>query len=167
MITPDYVREMALYNRWQNSQLIEFFAALSDEELRRDRGAFFGSILGTASHLLFGDGLWLSRFDGGEAPDGGIADSMTLVATGAEWKEARLTLDDRIDRWADTVTEADLQGDLIWFARVLGREVTTPKAQSVIHFFNHQTHHRGQIHHMLTQAGSKAPTSDLIFRTGI
>lgn len=166
MITPAYVREMAAYNRWQNTQLAGYFQALGDEELRRDRSAFFGSIIGTASHLLFADWLWIARFDGGDQPEGGIGDSHTLVSDYAGWKTARDGMDDRIERWADQARDADLEGDLIWFARVLDREVTTPKAQSVVHFFNHQTHHRGQIHQMLTQAGSKAPTSDLIFREG-
>ena len=59
MITAAYVQEMARYNRWQNSQLKEFFSALTTEELNRERGAFFGSILGTANHLLWGDWIWM------------------------------------------------------------------------------------------------------------
>ncbi|WP_171176244.1 DinB family protein [Ruegeria sp. HKCCD8929] len=163
MITAVYAQQMARYNRWQNSQLTGFLEALSAEELARDRGAFFGSILGTANHLLWGDAIWMSRFDGGPGPEGGIPHSAALHNDLAEWLPARREMDDRIARWADGLSDAALTGEMTWFSGAAGREVSKPVAMLVVQMFNHQTHHRGQIHKMLTETGSKAPVSDLFF----
>ncbi|TMV08767.1 damage-inducible protein DinB [Ruegeria sediminis] len=163
MISAEYARQMARYNRWQNSQLAGFLAELPVDELTRDRGAFFGSILGTANHLLWGDTMWMSRFDGGDAPAGGISDSTGFCPDLPAWQEARTAVDARIGRWAENLTDAELQGDLTWYSGAAGREVSKPLAMLVVHMFNHQTHHRGQIHKMLTESGSSAPVSDLFF----
>ena len=68
MITPEYCLLMARYNRWQNAELLKSLESMTDADLREDRGAFFGSIFRTVNHLLWGDTLWISRFDGGEGP---------------------------------------------------------------------------------------------------
>src|SRR5215210_7171332 len=78
MIDPAYVRRMARYNRWQNQNLYGVAETLSDEERRRERGAFFGSIHKTLSHLLWGDRIWMSRFMGGPRPQGGIPESVSM-----------------------------------------------------------------------------------------
>jgi len=85
MITGAYAREMARYNNWENNQLATFLQGLSPAELTQQRGAFFGSILGTANHLLWGDWIWMSRFDKGNGPEsnihrsgGGIPESVSL-----------------------------------------------------------------------------------------
>ncbi|WP_170769694.1 DinB family protein [Ruegeria lacuscaerulensis] len=163
MITAAYVQEMARYNRWQNSQLKEFFSALTTEELNRERGAFFGSILGTANHLLWGDWIWMSRFDGGEGPDGGIPESTAICADVDEWVALRDVVDARIEGWVTSLKDEALSGPFTWFSAAKQADVTKPYAQCVMHFFNHQTHHRGQIHKMLTETGSAAPVSDLVF----
>jgi uncharacterized damage-inducible protein DinB len=72
-------------------------------------------------------------------------------------------MDGRILLWAEKMQALDLLGDLRWFSGVMGREVTRPKGALIMHMFNHQTHHRGQIHAMLTAAGVRAPVSDLFF----
>lgn len=163
MISAAYAQEMARYNRWQNSQLKELLEALSATELEAERGAFFGSILGTANHLLWGDWIWMSRFDGGEAPLGGIPESKVLCYDLDAWVPLRDTVDDRIDRWVETLSDETLAGPFTWFSAAKLDNVTKPYAQCVMHFFNHQTHHRGQIHQMLTETGSAAPVSDLVF----
>lgn len=163
MITAAYAQEMARYNRWQNSQLKEFFSALTTEELNRERGAFFGSILGTANHLLWGDWIWMSRFDGGEGPDGGIPESTAICADVDEWVVLRDVVDTRIEGWVASLKDEALSGPFTWFSAAKQADVTKPYAQCVMHFFNHQTHHRGQIHKMLTETGSAAPVSDLVF----
>ncbi len=152
---------MARYNAWQNRQVKAAFATLDDAALRAERGAFFGSLLGTANHLLWGDLVWISRFDGGDPPAGGIADSVHLTAGRAEWELARFRADSRILLWADEVQALDLTGRLRWVSAALGREVEKPLALCVAHMFNHQSHHRGQLHAMLTAAGATAPVSDL------
>ncbi|WP_170790997.1 DinB family protein [Ruegeria lacuscaerulensis] len=163
MITAAYAQEMARYNRWQNSQLKKFFSALTTEELNRERGAFFGSILGTANHLLWGDWIWMSRFDGGEGPDGGIPESTAICADVDEWVVLRDVVDTRIEGWVASLKDEALSGPFTWFSAAKQADVTKPYAQCVMHFFNHQTHHRGQIHKMLTETGSAAPVSDLVF----
>ncbi len=164
MIDRDYCRMMARYNAWQNGQVAEAAERLPETVLREDRGAFFGSILGTLNHLLWADLLWMARFDGGARPEGGIAESATLCPTLATWSAERFRTDGRIRLWADKVRALDLTGDLRWFSGAQGREVSKPMAQCVVHFFNHQTHHRGQVHAMLTAAGCEGiGDTDLVF----
>ncbi|MDB9838599.1 DinB family protein [bacterium] len=163
MITPEYCRKMAAYNAWQNKGLISIVKAMDDDELRADRGAFFGSIWGTLNHLLWGDARWISRFDGGTGYDVTIPESTNLVPTVAEWELARTKLDARITKWASGVHAVDLVGDLTWHAAGTGREFSKPKGLCVMQLFNHQTHHRGQIHAMLTSLGITPQDTDLPF----
>ena len=162
ILAPEYVLSMARYNGWQNRQMKAALRGLSDEALREDRGAFFGSILKTANHLLWGDWLWMSRFDGGDGPEGSPG-GLELMPNLSEWAIARFKMDARILRWAETRATLDLTGDLTWYSGIAGREMSRPLALCVAGFFNHQTHHRGQIHAMATAAGAKGWTSDLIF----
>ena len=162
MITPEYCRTMARYNTWQNDGLRRIVSGMGRAELEADRGAFFGSIWGTLNHLLWGDQIWLSRFDGGAAPKGGIADSPTLTRNRAEWQAERFQTDGRIRVWAEKLSALELVGDLTWFSGAKGAEVTRPMALCVTHFFNHQTHHRGQIHAMQTAAGQRPEPTDLV-----
>lgn len=161
MIDADYCRLMARYNAWQNRQLIDVLDEMPAAEVVRDRGAFFGSILGTLNHLLWGDLMWMARFDGGAAPACAMADSPTMLPTVGAWSAERFRMDGRISRWAGTLTNVDLAGQLAWFSGVLQSDVSRPVALCVAHFFNHQTHHRGQVHAMLTAAGARAPVSDI------
>ncbi|MGO4916849.1 DinB family protein [Pseudogemmobacter sp. W21_MBD1_M6] len=161
MITPEYCQTMARYNRWQNKGLLSAANVLDEAALTRDCGAFFGSVAATFSHLMWGDHLWMSRFDGWDAPQVGIADSVRYVPDWADLRTRRTITDARIVRWADALRAGDLAGDMTWFSGALNREVTRPKALLIAHFFNHQTHHRGQIHAMLTAAGATPTDTDL------
>lgn len=163
MITPDYLRRMARYNRWQNGSIFGAADTLSDADRRADRGAFWSSIHGTLAHLLWGDVLWMSRFDGGEKPSVPIGESAGWVADWEALKAGRLLTDTRILDWAGAATAADLEGDLSWFSGAVGRDVTQPKAVCIVQLFNHQTHHRGQVHAMLTAAGARPDDTDLPF----
>ncbi len=138
-------------------------ATMSDADLRVDRGAFFGSIFATLNHLLWGDTLWMSRFDGGDAPLVPARENTALTDSLAAWAAGRKVADLRIQIWANTLSQSDLIGDLTWHSDAMGQEVTKPKALCVTHFFNHQTHHRGQIHAMLTAAGQRPGDTDLFF----
>lgn len=161
MIDPGYVHLMARYNRWQNSNLYGAADALSEDARRADRGAFFGSIHATLSHLLWGDTMWMSRFDGWDAPGGGIAGSVAWVSDWEALKEGRAKADRRIVDWAGRVSGEALDADLSWHSGALGRDVSKPMGLCVAHFFNHQTHHRGQVHAMLTAAGAEPGDTDL------
>jgi uncharacterized damage-inducible protein DinB len=161
MIDPGYVQRLARYNRWQNENLYGVADTLSDAERRHERGAFFGSIHGTLSHLLWADRIWMSRFAGTPRPAGGIPESVSLYGDWSELKRERAAFDGVIVDWAERLDDAALAGDLTWFSGAIKAEVSRPKWLLLTHMFNHQTHHRGQVHCMLTQAGGKPGDTDL------
>ena len=161
MINAGYVQQCARYNRWQNASLYGVADALSDDERRRERGAFFGSIHKTLSHLLWGDRIWMSRFTDVPKPQGGIPESVTLFPEWEGLKRERAAFDETIVKWADGLDPDWLAGDLTWYSGAAKRDLTKPKWLLVTHMFNHQTHHRGQVHCMLTQAGGKPQATDL------
>jgi len=163
MITPDWVRLMAAYNAEMNRRLYAAADRLTPAQRTEDRGAFFGSVQGTLSHLLWGDRFWMHRFDGWEKPPGGIATSPTLYADWKALKRERAETDAGIEGWASRVDPAWLTGRLSWFSAAMGRDITRPNAILVTHFFNHQTHHRGQVHALLTGFGEKTGDTDLPF----
>lgn len=163
MITPEYCQTMARYNAWQNNALRDMVQKMPKEELHKDRGAFFGSIMATLNHLLWGDTLWISRFDGGAGTDLTIPESGEMTPSPAVWAAERFRTDARITLWAESVHAVDLVGDLTWFSASMQREFTEPRALCVMQLFNHQTHHRGQVHAMLTAAGQKPIDTDLPF----
>jgi uncharacterized damage-inducible protein DinB len=163
MIDPAYVQRMARYNRWQNQNLYGVADTLGDDERRRERGAFFGSIHNTLSHLRWGDQMWMSRFTPSvPKPPAGIPDSVSLFPDWDDLKRERASFDETMIGWADALDPAWLTTDLTWFSGAAGRELTRPVPVLVTHFFNHQTHHRGQVHCMLTQAGGKPHATDLM-----
>lgn len=164
MITPDYILLMTRYNCWQNESLVGTADGLTAEARELDRGAYFGSILATFSHLLWGDEIWMARFDGGAVPGIGIADSPAFETDWLRFKERRVATDRRIGDWAEGLGDAD--GTLRWMSGALGREVERPLALCIAHFFNHQTHHRGQIHAILTAAGARPGDTDLFIMPG-
>lgn len=163
MITPDWVRLMAAYNAEMNRRLYAAADTLRDDQRRADRGAFFGSIHGTLCHLLWGDRSWMHRFAGWPKPPGGIRESPRLVEDWAALKAARAEADAAIAAWAASLDPAWLAGRLAWFSGALGREVARERAVLVTHFFNHQTHHRGQVHALLTGFGVRTEDTDLPF----
>jgi uncharacterized damage-inducible protein DinB len=161
MIDPAYVQRMARYNRWQNQNLYGIADALPDEERRRERGAFFGSVHKTLSHLLWADRVWMSRFTDLPRPEAGIPESVSLYPDWDGLKRERASFDETMITWADRLDPAGLDANLTWFSGGVMREITKPRWVLVTHMFNHQTHHRGQVHCMLTQAGGKPHTTDL------
>ena len=162
MISVDHIRLMARYNQWQNCSIYDAAATLSDAQRRENRGAFFGSIHGTLSHLMWGDRMWMSRFAGLEKPAVNIPGSADLYPDWEELKAERVRFDDVIVDWADGLEQDWTVGDLTWFSGATGREMTRPRWFLLTHFFNHQTHHRGQVHAMLTAAGAKPDDTDLM-----
>jgi uncharacterized damage-inducible protein DinB len=161
MITPAYVRTMAAYNAEMNRRLFGAAANLSDGERRAPRGAFWGSIHGTLTHILWGDRQWMSRFNNWPKPTTPIKQSAQMIEDFAELAAAREAADAGIGRWADTVDDAWLDEDMVWFSGAANREVRAAKRLLVTHFFNHHTHHRGQAHALLTAAGQATGDTDL------
>lgn len=154
---------MARYNAWQNNGLRKMIEGIDAADLRKDRGLFFGSIFSTLNHLLWGDTLWISRFDGGPPPTVDAKDHLEMTPTPAVWSADRFRMDARITLWAEKVNAIDLVGDLTWYSGMAAREMSKPKALCVMQLFNHQTHHRGQVHAALTAMGLKPQDTDLPF----
>ncbi|MCV3271999.1 DinB family protein [Roseobacter sinensis] len=162
MIDREYVRLMARYNAWQNHSLYYAAAGLDAEAREADRGAFWGSIRKTLAHLAWGDQIWIARFDGGDGPAMGAMEAFEAYDWETLWS-LRPELDARIAGWAWSVADDDLKGDLTWHSGFLGADLTRPKALCVVQLFNHETHHRGQVHAMLTAAGARPDDTDVPF----
>ena len=164
MITPAHAQLMSRYDSWQNRSLYNAAESLTDEARKLERGAFFGSIHRTLSHVMWGDQMWMSRFAGTPKPAApGIAGSADILPDWAALRKTRTDFDAVIEQWAATVSHEWLASNVTWFSGSAGRDVTKPAWLLVTHMFNHQTHHRGQIHCMLTQAGAKPEDTDIPF----
>jgi uncharacterized damage-inducible protein DinB len=161
MINPAFVATMAAYNAEMNRRLYAAAGRLTDDARRLPRGAFWGTIHGTLCHVLWGDRMWMARFDGWEKPAAGIKDSAALVPDFDGLQKARFEADEKISTWAAGLSGAWLAEDMVWYSGVLGREMRMPRGLLVTHFFNHQTHHRGQAHALITAAGEQTGDTDL------
>lgn len=167
----EHITLMARYNQWMNHKVYDAAATLTDAELVADRRAFFGSILGTLNHLALGDTVWLKRF--AEHPAGFTALApLNALAVPTNLKQlafadirelaARRTwLDQLIVDWAHTLSEPDLDHRL-HYHNMRGAAADKPFFSLLVHFFNHQTHHRGQATTLLTQAGVDVGDTDLL-----
>ena len=161
MISQDHAQLMARYNRWQNESLYDAADPLGDEVRLKDRGAFFHSIHETLAHILWADQIWLSRFEMCEKPGCKGNETLTLYPDWAGLVMARRQMDDTVDRWGASLTAERLAEDLSWYSGAAGRDMSKPVWLLVTHIFNHQTHHRGQVHAMLTACGAKPDDTDL------
>jgi uncharacterized damage-inducible protein DinB len=161
VITPEYCRVMAGYNAEMNHRVYAAAERLDDGARREQAGAFWTSVHGTLSHILWADRLWLARFADGPKPHVDMGSSDRMYDDFAELKAQREETDAFMRRWAATVREDWLGTEMAWFSAVLQREVRAPVRLLVTHFFNHQTHHRGQAHALLTRAGEAVGDTDL------
>jgi uncharacterized damage-inducible protein DinB len=152
--------QFALYNRWANARLYEAALSLDDADYRRDVGAFFKSLHGTLNHLLLTDRLWLKRLSGeGEHPD--RLDAI-LYEDRRQLALARADEDDRIVSLIESLDEASIS-EMLKYATTSGRPFEQPRAAILAHWFNHQTHHRGQAHTILSICtGREPPPLDLL-----
>ncbi|MCJ8144122.1 DinB family protein [Ancylobacter sp. A5.8] len=155
-------RDLAAYNRWANARLLDACARVSRAEYREERGAFFGSIHGTLNHLLAADRIWMARFTG-EGPTAGRLDAIICEELEQLGRE-RAREDERIVGYVGRLTAADLATELS-YTNSSGARFAQPLASTLDHFFNHQTHHRGQAHTLLTQflGNAGGPSLDLIY----
>lgn len=167
----EHIALMANYNQWMNRKLYDAAGTLSDAELGMNRQAFFGSILGTLNHLALGDTVWLQRFALHPAGYPALA-PLDAVAAPTDLKQLdfadiceltarRAWLDQLIIDWVPTVQEADLDHRLHYHT-MRGLAADKPFFSLLVHFFNHQTHHRGQATTLLTQAGVDVGDTDLL-----
>ena len=155
-------RMFAGYNAWCNERLYEATAQVSDADYRADRGVFFRSLHGTLNHLLVGDRIWMKRFTGvGEQPPSLDA---ILYDDFAALRAARRSQDTLISRYVERLSEADLSRIIRYRTVVNPQNIEQALAPALDHFFNHQTHHRGQAHALLSSiiGNGQTPSFDLI-----
>lgn len=162
---------MARYNEWMNTKLYAAAAQLSTAALEEDRKAFFGSIWGTLNHLMVADTLWLKRFAAHPTAYAALEPVLALPAPTrldeqvcanlAELTERRKLLDQIILDWTASIAEADLD-TVLAYTTTRGVALRHAFYGALLHFFNHQTHHRGQLSTLLTQAGVDVGATDLL-----
>lgn len=150
--------QYARYNRLANETVYAACAALSEAERRRDLGAFFKSVHGTLNHLLLGDRIWMTRFEGGEHVSTGL--NAILHDEFDDLRRARADMDRRIETFF-TSLPADFLLRTLSYVNNSGFATQDPAEVIVPHFFNHQTHHRAQVHTLLSQLGHAPPVLDL------
>jgi len=127
MSSKEYVLTMARHNHWQNDIFIACADTLSEQERCLDRGAFFGSIHETFSHILWADQIWMSRFSNSPQPSGGIKESVELFSDWHTLKRERHRFDKVILDWAQAIAPQWFEGNLSWYSGAVGREVEKPK----------------------------------------
>lgn len=152
--------QYARYNTLANERLYDACAGLDDGVRKRDAGAFFGSLHGTLNHLLLGDRIWMARFTGETAPSTNL-DAILFDAFDA-LRDARKAMDARIEAFF-AAPSADFWDRPVRYVNNEGRVFEDSPLLLVPHFFNHQTHHRGQAHALLSQLGmgKRTPVLDL------
>lgn len=155
-----YFRRFARYNAWANRRLYEACAALTPEHYRAKRPSFFGSIHATLNHVLVGDRVWMGRFE--SVPSGIERLDQILFDAFADLRAARDAEDARILRFVSGLDD-DAIGDTLRYRNMAGQPQETQLAWTLAHFFNHQTHHRGQVHGMLSGTPVAPPELDLIY----
>ena len=158
----EHLRRMARYNRWANQRLYAACAELPPPEYHKPRPAFFGSIHGTLNHLLVGDRIWLARIEGRPCPHQRLDDQpcATLAALEAE----RVAEDERMVRLVDGYQDDAEVGRPVRY-RMITRPDETEMSLHLcwLNLFNHETHHRGQVHDQLSQTEVAPPPLDLVF----
>lgn len=158
----DYFRTLARYNAWANARLYKACLALNEADYRAPRGAFFGSIHGTLNHILVADRIWMMRLRGGDA---GIKRLDTILHDDRDalW-QARQAEDAGIVAFVEAMDPTRLE-EILDYRTTIGTHVRTPMPLVLGHMFNHETHHRGQAHGLLSQVPVDPPPLDLLYFT--
>jgi uncharacterized damage-inducible protein DinB len=153
-----HFQTLARYNTVANLRLFEACSQLDDAEYRKVRTGSFGSIHALLNHVLLGDRIWMSRFEGGGRTTPPL--NAILYDEFAALRNARVEEDSRIERFFAAADTAILDRPLA-YTNSLGKDYVDPLPVAVLHMFNHQTHHRGQLHVMLAQTPVKPPSLDM------
>lgn len=157
----EHFEMFAAYNRWANGVIYAAARELNEEELSRNQGAFFGSMIGTLNHLLSADRIWMKRFtNAGDAPK---TLNAILHPDLNALEAARQAEDERIIAWVRDLSDEKLAANFSYTPITNPQPVTQRLGPALSHFFNHQTHHRGQCHMILTSLGRESLTLDLVW----
>ncbi len=157
---PDHFRTMARYNQWANERLYAACAKLHENDLFLQRPSFFGSIHATLNHILVADRIWMGRLTGHPAKIARLDE--ILYGDFAGLRVARTAEDAQIVAYCDALDEPTANTTLR-YTNMAGESLATPVRWVLTHFFNHQTHHRGQTHGLLSQTGVSPPPLDLLY----
>lgn len=160
MISIAYLKTMARYNGWMNDRLYECCARMTDAQRKEDVGAFFKSVHGTLNHLLLADRIWLGRFRNRPFPARAL--NQEVYADFGTLRHERRMTDQDISDWIASLTEADLARNLHYTPISNPQPRVSPMWLALTHFFNHQTHHRGQLTTLLMQRGIDPGVTDLL-----
>ncbi len=156
----DHFLRLAAYNAWANERLYDAAAALPEDRLTGSNGAFFDSLFGTLTHILIADRIWLHRLTG-EGPIHTNLRDRPFETLGDLWRQ-REAMDRRIEAYVTSLPEAAFAGE-VHYNNTRGDPHHLPRTVILTHLFNHQTHHRGQVHHMLSAYGMAPPPLDLLY----
>jgi uncharacterized damage-inducible protein DinB len=154
----DAFRMLARYNRIANERLYAVCERLDPVEYRRERKGSFGSIHKLLNHLLLGDRIWMSRFSGGGNTTPPL--NSILFENFPELRSARVAEDEEIEAFFANL-DADFLQRRFSYVNNQGKDYVETVPVAVLHFFNHQTHHRGQVHVMMSQTDVKPPSLDM------
>ncbi len=154
------MKTMAGYNRWMNEKLYEVCASMPDEERKRDMKAFFGSVHQTLNHILLADRIWLSRLTG--QPFAVTALNQELYAEFPELRRERGLTDAGLEAVVDANGPESLDELITYTSFTSQKEMTMSRGTILLHVFNHQTHHRGQVTTLMSQLGYDFGVTDLI-----
>ena len=149
---------LANFNKWTNGKIITSCKKLTETEYKKDRGAFFSSIHGTLNHLLVVDRAFISRIEGKDHGQKSL--DQILFESLLQLEEARIKEDKRLIDLVNNLSEENIYKEITYNGFETGKTTHTINT-ILITLFNHQTHHRGQIHNMLSQAGVKSPQIDI------
>ena len=167
----EHLRLLSRYNQWINDKLYSTAAQLPADELAKDRGAFFGSVLGTLNHIMVADIIWLQRFSEHPSQHPALDQirampkpqtlGQALLNDFSALSKERRKLDSTIISWCEQLDESDLNHKLA-YRNMKGEAAVKNFAGLMLHFFNHQTHHRGQAATLLSQQGLDVGVTDLV-----
>ncbi|MET1415828.1 DinB family protein [Roseibium sp. HPY-6] len=158
---PVLFQRMAKYNAWMTEKAYVAAGKMSDEDRKADQGAFFKSVHSTLNHILFADRVWMSRFSETSYATNGMG--VDIYDAFPELRSAHLEMSRDILAFADQLTPDWLDQNMTWTRSTDGVSRQRPRWLLVLHMFNHQTHHRGQLSTLLTQAGIDIGVTDLPF----
>ncbi len=165
MSKTEQFNKQAQYNKWMNDHFYMLCDSISDEERKRDKGAFFKSIHGTLNHILLGDRLWMSRFQSTSFDIKSL--DQVLYSDYAELKKQRAITDKNIIRYIDALADDEINHPITFISKVKKSQHTYILSDCILHFFQHQIHHRGQVSTLISQLGIDIGITDLMWMPGI
>lgn len=165
MSNTELFKIQAQYNKWMNEHFYMLCDSIPDEERKRDAGAFFKSIHGTLNHILLGDRLWMSRFQNTNLDIKSL--DQELYSDYDELKKQRAITDSDIINYIDSLTDDAIKQPITFVSKVKQSQHTYILRDCILHFFQHQIHHRGQVSTLISQLDIDIGATDMMWMPGI